>query len=440
MSFDSSRLEIIIAGGGLAGMATAGYLRKHHNVTVLERSKLDFSSNDYAMSIVSNAYKLMIKQGVDETNLQPTILSRIWICDQNGTVLREAVFDTLQTYGASSVFTRRSRLHSELHRFATDDSRPGKPAQVVDNVKIVSVDVQSGEIITESGEMYRGDLIVGADGINSAVRAAVLSTHKGSVDVSEGTAALPTGLAAYMSTVPASFIHSEPKLAFQAGENAGMAAWHGSDGGKRRILAYPADSEHFQIVAYHSDEAWTEQFERNKTSIIKNVPADRVLEDFEDFHPSVKKMLSHSTTSDVWRIRDIEPLPLWHAGKAILIGDAAHAITPHLGQGCNIAIEDAEALGYFFRDVSNPAQLTQALESFESLRVPRAHMVQFLSRQAGGLLRGAEKDKAGKFDTDAFRAKVYSYPGAEDAWKAMQTYPRKLDTVLGKFTSVGIWQ
>jgi salicylate hydroxylase len=216
-----------------------------------------------------------------------------------------------------------------------------------------------------------------------------------------------------MSIVPASIIRSDPNLAFQAGENAGLANWYGTDDSRRRVLAYPADSEHFQIVAYHPEDAWVEQFERNKSSIIKHVPAQRVLEDFVNFHPSVKKMLSYSTVSDVWRIRDIDPLPLWHAGKAILIGDAAHAMTPRMygrcspthlshfrpldvGQGCNIAIEDAEALGYFFRDVSNGTQLTEALESFETLRVPRAHLVQFSSRQAGGLLRGEDKDRAGK--------------------------------------------
>jgi len=420
MSSNSAPLDIIIIGGGLAGMAAAGYLREHHNVTILERSKLDFTNNDYSMSIVSNAYKLLIKQGVDDTNLQSVNFKRIWMCGQDGTV-REAVFDTLPTYGAPSVFARRSKIHSELHRFATDDSRSGKPVQVVDNIKIMSIDVQSGEIIAENGKTYRGDLIVGADGINSAVRAAILSTEIGPTDMSVGTSAVLTGLAAYMLIVPASVIRSDPYLAFMAGENGGLASWSGGDGNKKRMLVYPADSECFQIIAYHPEDAWTHLFEQSKSSIIKGVPADRVLEDFSDFHPSLKNMLSHSSTSDVWRIRDIEPLPLWHAGKAILIGDAAHAITPFIGQGCNIAIEDAEALGYFFRDVSTQAQLNGALDSFESLRVPRAHMLQFSSRQAGGLLREEDKVKAGKFDPHAFRAKVYSYPGAEEAWKSMQT-------------------
>jgi salicylate hydroxylase len=66
------------------------------------------------------------------------------------------------------------------------------------------------------------------------------------------------------------------------------------------------------------------------------------------------------------------------------------------GQGCNIAIEDGEALGYFLRDLTSVAQIPAALESFEAIRIPRAHMVQFASRQVGGLLSEEERKKAGQ--------------------------------------------
>lgn len=66
------------------------------------------------------------------------------------------------------------------------------------------------------------------------------------------------------------------------------------------------------------------------------------------------------------------------------------------GQGCNIAIEDGEALAYFLRDLPSAAQIPAALESLETIRIPRAHMVQFASRQIAGRLSEEEREKAGQ--------------------------------------------
>lgn len=93
-----------------------------------------------------------------------------------------------------------------------------------------------------------------------------------------------------------------------------------------------------------------------------------------------------------------------------MIGDAAHAVTPRapvsfpfpsayecaidFGQGCNIAIEDGEALDYFLRDVTSAAQIPAALEDFETIRIPRAPMVQFAIRQVGRLPNEEERKKA----------------------------------------------
>ncbi|KAF7329309.1 FAD/NAD(P)-binding domain-containing protein [Mycena kentingensis (nom. inval.)] len=403
-----SRLHIVIVGGGLAGLAAASYLRENHDVTILERYSLDFAKNDYAMSIAPNTHRLLLEQGIEDKHLQATTLTYVWGCDASGKVNRETLAESLARFGTTTIFTRRSRLHAELHTLATAPKRAGKPARIIENVKIASVDVNKGIITTDTGEVYTGDLIIGADGINSVVRSAILSGPNASPK--------PSGLAAYLCTVPRSILASSPLLSFQTNptRGLGMAAFVGAHP-RKRVLVFPADEQDYQIVAYHPEDAWVERFLSSGSSIIRSadVPAGRVEEDFADFPEDVRMMLREATPPDVWRIRDIERLGTWTRGRAVIIGDAAHAVTPHFGQGCNIAIEDGEALGYFLSSVSSPEEIATALESFEKIRIPRAHMVQFASRQVANTLPEEEKRDAPPFDSAAFMTKVYGYKSAK---------------------------
>ena len=96
-------------------------------------------------------------------------------------------------------------------------------------------------------------------------------------------------------------------------------------------------------------------------------------------------LFKHGTPIDAWRIRDIPRLDTWSRGKAVLMGDAAHAVTPHAGHGCNLTIEDAEALGVLLRDVNNASQLHGVFERFHELRRERADIVASRSHQLAGI-------------------------------------------------------
>lgn len=219
------------------------------------------------------------------------MIVQLWDRSKDNEVLREMEFDTRKRFGAPSIFARRSRVQAELHRFATDPSRPGKPAKIITNVKIKSLDPIAGIVVTDSGAEMHGDLIIGADGINSSIRAAVLARSKTSV--SEGTPDVPTGFVGYVTNVPADVIASDPDLQFQAVHGvAGICVWTGSPDSQRKVLCYPCDNKtYFQVFAYAPETPWVEEFEKNRSTIVNDVPKERLLQEFQDFHPSVQKIL-----------------------------------------------------------------------------------------------------------------------------------------------------
>ena len=261
-------------------------------------------------------------------------------------------------------------------------------------------------------DLFEGDLIIGADGITSGVRAAVLQNDLPRVKLHD--------ILFFITQVPLETIRTDPTLEYLANptSQAGLVSFHLSEesDSKKRLMIYHTSPHKLQVLGYTSEKEFAQVFDTQNTAIIKDIPAARVVEEFSSkFSENLVSLFNHGQI-DAWRLRDIETCEMWHRGKCVLIGDAAHAVTPHAGHGCNITIEDAEALAYLLKDAKPSDDLTPTLEKFTSLRRERACFVLQRSREMGNIL-SEEQKKLEPIGPQKFAMVMHSYQGVEHVLK-----------------------
>ena len=139
---------------------------------------------------------------------------------------------------------------------------------------------------------------------------------------------------------------------------------------------------------------------------------------FDGWDPRVGEVLKQVVKTFRWALYDRDPLPAWAKGRLALLGDAAHPMLPHLGQGANQSIEDGMALATILAQVTTAA-VPAALLAYERLRRERVAQVQLGERQNGLRVDSADADlgaRDGQLVAHAeFRKHLYTYDVVPEA-------------------------
>jgi len=148
---------------------------------------------------------------------------------------------------------------------------------------------------------------------------------------------------------------------------------------------------------------------------------DLLRREFAGWDPRIEELLRHVQTTFRWALYDREPLPTWTNGRLSLLGDAAHPMLPHLGQGANQSIEDGMALATILARADR-ASAPAALAAYERLRRERVAQVQRGARENGMRYDSAYSD-LGVRDAEiaahaAFRRRLYDHDVVPDALMA----------------------
>ncbi|KAF6838665.1 ABC transporter [Colletotrichum musicola] len=295
------------------------------------------------------------------------------IYDTEGKLHAEIPFHLKKSYGADRMVYHRVDLHDALKEAATQETQDCSVV-VRTGCVVKDCDPDAGNVTLESGEVVAGDLVVGSDGIKSAIRKSVLGKK---------APAIPTGLSAYRLIVESSALEKDEDFTSVIDPRESYTTM--IMGHDRRIIMGPArGGSIYSIVAMVPDDKMHESAE-GKSWTTKGDP-DKLRETFEVFPKWAKAVFKNCTEVGLWQLRDLDPLETWHRGRTIIIGDASHAMLPTQGQGASQSVEDAEALGAIFADVKQKPtreEVTTLLKTVFECRYDRATLIQNYSRQSG---------------------------------------------------------
>jgi salicylate hydroxylase len=350
-------LNIAIIGAGIGGLAAAIALRaRGMNVSVFEEAASPREAGA-GISIPPNAVNLLKRTGLRDAIEKITTTSQ-------GLTLRTSRGELVPTRSASSAM--RSY---QIHRVDLLNMLLGLVGEtVIFGHQCVAVDeTRPGVRLTfANGAVCDADLAIGADGIHSMVQRTI------------GLTASPTseGIVAYRGLVPTQKLSGVEEL-------RGLNMWMGQG---RSLICFPVSQGRLlNVVAFvpsslDMEETWFAPGD------LKTLAAE-----YSGWDTPVRDIITAFDQTFRWGIYDRPPLPYWSTGCVTLLGDAAHPMVTHFGQGAGQAIEDGFALALLLERARRD-EIPSRLQAYQNLRLERTSRIQAASRQAGRFYRSADSN------------------------------------------------
>ena len=371
----SSTIRVAIVGAGLGGLTCAlALLRDGVDVDVFEQAGT-LGDVGAGLQLSANANRCLFALGLEPAVQQVAVVPegkqvRLWKTGET-----RKLFDlgqqSVKEYGFPYLMLHRADLHAVLAHAARDI----KPSALRLGERCVGIsqDDASAGVQLESGLKRQYDLVIGADGVHSRVRAAL-----GHTDLPEFT-----GCVAWRGLIPTQRLPD--RMRTRVGTN-----WIGPGA---HVVTYPVrGGELLNFVGIVERGDWlTESW---------NTPGARAecAADFAGWHEDVRLMIDNIGQPYKWALMSRQPLPRWSTGRVSLLGDACHPTLPFLAQGAAMAIEDGIVLAGALK--ANADDVASALALYERCRVERTSRIVQGAISAGGRFHNPEL-------ADVDRARAY---------------------------------
>lgn len=400
-----SRTRIAVIGGGMGGLTAAIALTRIAGVqvTVFEQATA-LGEVGAGVTVAPNAQRVLDALGVlDQVRRAGATPDGHGVyLDASGALVTDAAWeDSAKQYRNIGMY--RPDLIEVLAREVD-----GESIRLGHRLASLRTEDSGVRVTFENGVTDLFDAVIGADGIHSVVRRSIVPDPE----------PVYSGYIVYRGVVDASHLPADwPRIS---------QVWMGD---QRHFMCYPLQ-------------------QRTLFNFVAGVPSDRPLHgpwsgpadvselraEFagEMWDTRLQRFLGAIEKTFWWGLFDHEPLRNWSHGAVTLLGDAAHTMLPHQGQGVNQAIEDSMALAVFLKAADTVADIPEAFRRYTSVRMQRTAILQHGSRRAGWMFDAQhefadrrKRDTDLRVGRDFRRSAVFDYDARKVAERALARFRKE---------------
>ena len=356
MTSSIQELPVLVAGGGIGGLAAAlALVRQGFRVKVLEQAP-EIGEIGAGMQLGPNAFHAFDALGVGEQARSRAVYTDFMVMHdaldeyQVGKIPTGEAFR--QRFGNPYAVIHRADAHGSL----LEGVQASGQIEFLTSTRVerIEQDADGVTVHDQHGTAHRGLALIGADGVKSVVRQQFV-----------GDEARVTGHVVYRAVVDKADFPEDLRW------NA-ASIWVGPN---CHLVHYPlrGGEQYNVVVTFHSREAeeWG----------VKEGSKEEVQSYFQGISPKARQLIDLPKSWKRWATADREPIGQWSYGRVTLLGDAAHPTTQYMAQGACMAIEDAVTLGEALR--VNHNDFEKAFDLYQRSRVARTARIVLSSREMG---------------------------------------------------------
>jgi 2-polyprenyl-6-methoxyphenol hydroxylase-like FAD-dependent oxidoreductase len=353
-----SKFHVLVVGGGIAGQALSLFLKK----AGVSSSIYEAHGNSYdvggGLGLAPNGMNVVAALGLaDKLKDRASVAADSDFRDERGKLLAR-----LSNGGMKYGEPQMSMMRSDLYGVLADALRVEK-IPIHHDKRLVRIAAGADGVAAHftDGSSAHGDILIGADGVHSQTRRQIMPE----APQPEFVGITGIGGSIALSEVPELSPDQSRSFTFTFGPDGFFGFCGGSAGSEMWWANLPREKPYSDAeLESLSSEALRKQ----------------LMERYRGYYQPIPSLIARTRDITVLNVFDIQSLPRWHEGRVMLIGDAAHAVSPNAGQGASLALEDAMYLAKLLRDYG--ADYIEAFARFERDRKPRVERIVAAGRRA----------------------------------------------------------